>query len=152
YLNWCGERDGLSEAVRRLGAERDRLFLAVQLEASSAEGARKELQEKLEELGTSYLDVVTFYYVEDWSEWEEILAPLGAMGALEDAVERGVVKALGVTSHQRKLAARIARGGKVDLLMLRYNAAHRGAEEEVFPMTAAQGMPVIAFTGLRWGA
>ena len=36
--------------------------------------------------------------------------------------------------------------------MIRYNAAHRGAEREVFPVTDAIGMPVIAYTALRWGA
>ena len=36
--------------------------------------------------------------------------------------------------------------------MIRYNAAHRGAEREIFPVTDAIGMPVIAYTALRWGA
>jgi aryl-alcohol dehydrogenase-like predicted oxidoreductase len=36
--------------------------------------------------------------------------------------------------------------------MIRYNAAHRGAEREVFPVTQPLGMPVIAYTALRWGA
>ena len=35
--------------------------------------------------------------------------------------------------------------------MIRYNAAHRGAEREVFPVTEALGLPVIAYTALRWG-
>ena len=43
------------------------------------------------------------------------------------------VRRLGITTHQRPLAAEAARSGKLDLLMIRYNAAHRGAETEVFP-------------------
>ena len=35
--------------------------------------------------------------------------------------------------------------------MIRYNAAHRGAERDVFPVTERLGMPVAAFTCLRWG-
>jgi aryl-alcohol dehydrogenase-like predicted oxidoreductase len=46
----------------------------------------------------------------------------------------------------------MAASGLLDLLMLRYNAAHRGAEREVFPVTEPLGMPVIAYTALRWGA
>ena len=57
-----------------------------------------------------------------------------------------------MTSHQRKLAAAMARSGLLDALMIRYNAAHRGAESEVFPDTDAMGVPVIAYTSLRWGA
>jgi aryl-alcohol dehydrogenase-like predicted oxidoreductase len=38
------------------------------------------------------------------------------------------------------------------MLMIRYNAAHRGAEQEVFPVTRARSMPVVAYTALRWRA
>src|SRR5207249_11238485 len=41
---------------------------------------------------------------------------------------------------------------QLQALMIRYNAAHRGAEREVFPVTDALGLPVIAYTALRWGA
>src|SRR5262249_2112376 len=64
----------------------------------------------------------------------------------------GRVRLIGLTSHQRPLAAEIAQSGLLDLLMIRYNAAHRGAETEVFPITDALGLPVVAYTGLRWGA
>jgi aryl-alcohol dehydrogenase-like predicted oxidoreductase len=36
--------------------------------------------------------------------------------------------------------------------MIRYNAAHRGAEQDIFPTTDSRQMPVIAYTALRWGA
>jgi aryl-alcohol dehydrogenase-like predicted oxidoreductase len=35
--------------------------------------------------------------------------------------------------------------------MHRYNMAHRGAEERVFPAALAAEVPVIAFTATRWG-
>ena len=63
-----------------------------------------------------------------------------------------MVRRLGLTTHQRGLAAEAARSGLLDALMIRYNAAHRGAEREVFPVTDALGLPVIAYTALRWGA
>ena len=78
--------------------------------------------------------------------------PRGALEYCQAAKRDGVDPALGVTSHQRLLAAEMARSGLVDTLMVRYNAAHRGAEREVFPVTDAAGMPVIAYTALRWGA
>ncbi len=59
---------------------------------------------------------------------------------------------LGVTSHQRRLAAEMADSGLLDMLMIRYNAAHRGAENEIFPVTTQRGLPVVVYTCLRWGA
>jgi aryl-alcohol dehydrogenase-like predicted oxidoreductase len=46
----------------------------------------------------------------------------------------------------------MADSGLLDMLMIRYNAAHRGAETEVFPVTTAHGLPVVVYTCLRWGA
>jgi aryl-alcohol dehydrogenase-like predicted oxidoreductase len=57
---------------------------------------------------------------------------------------------IGLTTHQRKLGARWAESGKLDMLMIRYNAAHRGAEKDVFPVTARLALPVVTFTALRW--
>jgi predicted aldo/keto reductase-like oxidoreductase len=152
YLNWCGRPDGMSAAIRQVGPRRDQLRVAVQIGARTAAAARRELRALLGELGTGYVDVATYYYVEHPDEWEEILAPGGAAEALESAREAGEVRAIGLTSHQRDLAARIAQIGRLDLLMIRYNAAHRGAEEQIFPVTAARAMPVVTYTGLRWGA
>ena len=46
----------------------------------------------------------------------------------------------------------MARSGLLDLLMIRYNAAHRGAETEIFPVTDSTSLPVVVYTCLRWGA
>ena len=59
---------------------------------------------------------------------------------------------VGLTSHQRKLASRWIQSKRLDLLMIRYNAAHRGAEQDVFPVTGQLNIPVVTFTGLRWRA
>ena len=38
------------------------------------------------------------------------------------------------------------------MLHVRYNAAHRGAEREVFPFLPAEGAPgVVSYTNTRWG-
>ena len=153
YLNWCGHPDGMSRAVCSM-APQDRagILVAVQLSARDAGAAARELAEIQEQLGTDVIDIVTYYYVEHEEEWARITAPGGAAQVLEQARAAGTVRAIGLTSHQRPLAARIASGGRLDLLMIRYNAAHRGAEREIFPITRKRGMPVVTFTSLRWGA
>jgi predicted aldo/keto reductase-like oxidoreductase len=152
FLNWCGAADGLSRAVAELGPRRRDVLVCVQFEARSARDAAAELASILGELRTDYVDVLTFYYVEEPGEWAEISAPGGALEYCEAARRDGRVRLLGLTSHQRRLAAEVARGGRLDMLMIRYNAAHRGAETEVFPVTAERGLPVVVYTCLRWGA
>ena len=152
YLNWCGHPDGLSHAVARLGSGRKNVVVAAQFEARSGREAQRELAFMLQELKTDFIDVLTLYYVESESEWEEILAPGGVWDYLAEEKRRGHLRLIGLTTHQRAFAGRWAQSGKLDLLMIRYNAAHRGAEREVFPITRRAGIPVVAFTGLRWKA
>ncbi len=152
YLNWCGKPDGLSRAVRELGRERERVAVGVQFHARTAEAARREWDRLCGELKTDHLDVLTFYYVESEAEWREITASGGAYEFLAEQKNAGRLRMIGLTSHQRKLAAGWARTGLLDLLMIRYNAAHRGAEQDVFPVTRELGLPVVVFTCLRWKA
>ena len=191
YLNWCGKPDGLSRAVAGMGAKRKDIVVSVQFKSRTADEAKAEFQWILDELRTDYLNAATLYYVESEAEWAEIIAPGGAWEALAELQRQGSLKMIGLTSHQRRLAAgwssiprwnrspglpnrgpetgpsaTPARSGvldkpspqpdapcrAVDLLMIRYNAAHRGAGQDVFPTTREAGIPVVTFTGLRWRA
>jgi len=152
FLNWCGSPDALSRAIAGLGPRRRDVVVCVQFEARTAADARTELEQILRELHTDYVDVLTFYYVEEQAEWDQLTAPGGALEFCRQAQRDGRVRRLGLTSHQQLLAARWAKTGFLDLLMIRYNAAHRGAETDVFPVTAALQMPVVVYTCLRWGA
>src|SRR5262249_26883532 len=64
FLNWCGTRNALPRAVRALGSRRRDVLICVQFEARTAADAKRELASILGELGTDYVDVLTFYYVE----------------------------------------------------------------------------------------
>jgi aryl-alcohol dehydrogenase-like predicted oxidoreductase len=158
FLNWPGNADNpdgpdaVSDAVASLGSRRDEIVVCVQFGARSAEEAAVELRTVLTTLQSDYVDVLTFYYVEHPDEWQRLTAPDGALDYCRRARQDGIVRRLGVTSHQRPLAAQMARSGLLDAVMIRYNAAHRGAEKDVFPVTDALHLPVIAYTALRWGA
>lgn len=156
YFNWCGRPDGLSRAVAGLGARRKEVVLAAQFKARSAEQAVREMEWMLAHTRSERLEVVTLYYVESAEEWKAITASGGAWEVLDRYRSEGRIGMLGLTSHQRSLAAgwaaEIAPSGRrrLDMLMIRYNAAHTGAERDVFPVTSELGMPVVTFTGLRW--
>lgn len=156
YFNWCGKPDGLSRAVAELGVRRRELVLATQLKARSADEAEREMDRILAKTRSERLEVGTLYYVESEAEWREIVKPGGAWEALARRREQGQLAMLGITTHQRALAASWAAerapdgSPRLDMLMVRYNAAHVGAERDVFPAASRLGVPVVTFTALRW--
>ena len=71
--------------------------------------------------------------------------------------EQGKVRFLALSTHNRPMLPSIFaehREGNspFDIVMLRYNAVHRGAERDVFPFLPSERPPgVIAYTATRWG-
>ena len=150
YWNWCGHDDGMAAAARELGHGRRDVVIAIQLESRDKESAQQELAQNLSRLRTDYIDVVTFYYVEHRGEWQEILGAKGALPAMKEAQEQGAVRIVGLTTHQVQLGEEVLRSRQLDLLMARYNAAHRSAETSLFPIAQELETPVVTFTSLRW--
>jgi aryl-alcohol dehydrogenase-like predicted oxidoreductase len=67
----------------------------------------------------------------------------------------GKVRFVGMSSHERPLLGKIARGElqtPVDFFQVRYNAAHPGAEQDLFPHLPRENRPgIVAFTATCWG-
>lgn len=150
YWNWCGHQDGMAAAARELGSRRREVVIAIQLESRDKDSAQRELERTLNQLRTDYIDVVAFYYVERREEWHEIIGGSGALLSLRTAQEQGSVRMIGLTTHQQLLALEVLKSRQLDLLMARYNAAHRSAEISLFPLAQEFETPLVTFTGLRW--
>ncbi len=66
--------------------------------------------------------------------------------------EQGLCRAIAVSCHHRPTFQKYIEDRNIDVIMLRYNACHRGAEKEVFPFLPAEGGPgVFGYTATRWG-
>ncbi len=61
---------------------------------------------------------------------------------------------MGMSSHERPLFGKIARGevqAPVDFFQIRYNAVHRGAEQDIFPHLPKENRPgIVIFTATCW--
>ncbi|MBW4564976.1 MAG: aldo/keto reductase [Mojavia pulchra JT2-VF2] len=66
--------------------------------------------------------------------------------------DKKIVRYVGVTTHNRPIAKQLIEAHQCEVLMHRYNMAHRKAEEDVLPYACVAGVPVVAFTCTRWGS
>jgi len=109
-------------------------------------GIRRACDRLLAKLGTEYIDVFQLFWLGRASAWTP-----ATIDALTSLRESGKVRAIGVSIHDRKRAGRLAEDSPLDLLMIRYNAAHTGAEQDIFPYLAERRPAVVAYTATRWG-
>jgi aryl-alcohol dehydrogenase-like predicted oxidoreductase len=106
---------------------------------------RRSLEKRLRQLRTDYIDVFLFLGVLREKEFPEKVRE-----ELYRFKEEGKVRAIGLSTHNRKFAGKLAAEGAVDVLMIRYNAAHRGAEQEIFPYVDEHNPGVVGYTATRW--
>jgi aryl-alcohol dehydrogenase-like predicted oxidoreductase len=106
---------------------------------------RKTLEKRLRQLGTEYIDVFQFLGVMKPKQM-----PPRVFEELARLREEGKVRAIGMSCHDRKFAGQVAAEGSLDMLMVRYNAAHRGAEQEIFPYLEEHRPFLVSYTATRW--
>ena len=113
----------------------------------------QKLQQDLDSV-RSYLelDVIDVFFLEYVSPADDLTQIPALIQELKIWKELGRIRYLGISTHNRPLALDLIGQGQIDVLMHRYNMAHRKAERDVFPAAVQAGLPAIAFTCTRWGA
>jgi len=99
-------------------------------------------------LGIDTIDILFAEYVSPSDDWQQVMALLDQLSEWKAA---GLIRYVGVTTHNRAIAQRLLQTSRCDVLMHRYNMAHRQAATSVFPAALAADIPVVAFTSTRWG-
>jgi aryl-alcohol dehydrogenase-like predicted oxidoreductase len=103
-------------------------------------------------LGAETIDVFFAEYVNPADDDRTIFGEEGVLAQLQQWKAEGWIRYVGATTHDRNLARRLVEDPRVDLLMHRFNMAHRKAAREVFPAAVASETPIVAFTATRWGS
>jgi aryl-alcohol dehydrogenase-like predicted oxidoreductase len=78
---------------------RNKIFLASKTDIRDRDGSLKEIEKSFKRLKTDYLDLWQIHHVDTMDEVNQITAKGGALDALVEMHDQGVVKNLGVTSH-----------------------------------------------------
>ena len=84
---------------------RKRFFLATKTGDRTYDGARDSLHRSLERLHVDQLDLIQLHNLVDETEWQTALGPHGALEAIVEARDKGLVRFIGVTGHGTRVAA-----------------------------------------------
>lgn len=80
---------------------RDEVFLATKVNKRKRESVLDEIKESLSRLQTDHVDLIQVHAVNAWADLEQVLAPDGAVTALMEARDQGLVRFIGITGHAR---------------------------------------------------
>jgi len=149
YLYHGSRRNqGMAAAIRQLVAAGHRAELVIVLQSYSRSPGLMErsLTRGLQQLGIESADVLLL----GWYN-----GPPGdrLLERAERMRENGMFRHLAVSGHRRPAFVGHAADRRISIIHVRYNAAHTGAENDIFPHLPAEGRPgVVAYTATSWGA
>jgi aryl-alcohol dehydrogenase-like predicted oxidoreductase len=146
YLYWgSNRRDPFGRAIAEISKKRrEELVLVVQSYSRAGMLLRPSLERALRRAKTEYADVLLL-------GWWNDLPPRRIVDAALKIVESGKARHLMISCHHRPSFAKFAADPTYGAIMVRYNAAHPGAETDVFPHLGANPPGVVAYTATRWG-
>ena len=147
YLYWGSLRKpAFGRAISSLAPKhRDRMVVVVQSYTRVAFLMRGSLERALRQLRVDYADFLLL-------GWWPSPPPRHILDAALDLVEKGKARHLMISCHNRPAFQALAADRAFSTVMVRYNAAHPGAEREVFPVLGSPAPGVVAYTATRWGA
>jgi aryl-alcohol dehydrogenase-like predicted oxidoreductase len=152
YVYWGSVRhESYGAAIRQVAAKRrDEMCIVVQSYTRAAFYMRRSVESALKDLAIDQCDLLLL------GMWNET-PPRRILDAALALREAGKAKHIMISCHQRTTFARYIADPTYAAIMVRYNAAHPGAETEVFPHLAPreQGPSarpgVVSYTATRWG-
>jgi aryl-alcohol dehydrogenase-like predicted oxidoreductase len=129
-----------------LATRRDRVIVAAGPTMGYFGGSvRRSAERTLKRLGTDYIDIFQLMWLGVGSRWSD-----STIKELEQLKTSGKVRAIGISIHDRERAGKLAAESPLDHFMIRYNAAHPGAERDIFPHLDKRKPQLVAYTATSW--
>jgi aryl-alcohol dehydrogenase-like predicted oxidoreductase len=146
YLYWGSiRRPGFGRAIANLAPKhRAQMVVVVQTYTRAGFLMRGSLERALRQLRIDYADFLLL-------GWWPQHPPPRIMDAASALVAQGKARHLMISCHNRPVFQTLAANPAFGAVMVRYNAAHPGAEREVFPVLGQPAPGVVSYTATRWG-
>ena len=144
--------DSESKIGLALKDKRDKVVLATKSMSRSKEKMQEDIDASLSNLATDYIDLYQCHNIKTHEELDRVMAPGGAMEALEDAKKAGKIGHIGVTGHIITALQEIIETQRFATLQVPYNFIERGPEELLLPTARKLGMGIIIMKPLAGGA
>ncbi len=154
-INFLDTANGYTTSEERIGkaikGQREGIILATKSLSQTREGVESHLKLSLERLGTESIDLYQFHNVSDANTLKTILDPDGPRAVVEEAKKAGIVKHIGITSHQIDVAKEAVKSDCFETIMFPFNFVTREATEELLPLARKHDVGFIAMKPLAGG-
>lgn len=153
-----GNEQGVGEAVRNSGIEREKIFVTTKIAAEhkSYQSAMNSINESIEKMGLEYIDMMLIHSPQPWAEVNQSENRYTAENkevwkAMEDALEAGKLRAIGVSNFLESDISNIMEDCKVKPMVNQLLAHITNTPFELIDYCMKQGIQVEAYSPVAHG-
>ncbi len=146
---------GYSTSEERIGkavaGRRDQVVIATKTPPMPREKIEENLKLSLTRLNTDYIDLYQLHGVSTFPALDAIFAPGGQLEWLKEKKKAGIIRHIGITSHQIDVARKAVESDQFESLMFPFNFLSPEVEEKLLPVCRAHDVGFIAMKPLAGG-
>ncbi|NVO27238.1 aldo/keto reductase [Donghicola sp. C2-DW-16] len=152
-----GNERGVGLGIRTCGVAREELFVQTKLaaEIKDYDGAKAAIDGSLEALGLDYIDLMIIHSPQPWAEWASedryFEGNLAAWKALEEALDAGKIRAIGVSNFQQVDLQNLLDNARIKPMINQLLAHIGNMPFDLIEFSKANDMAVEAYSPIAHG-
>ncbi len=132
-------------------AGRENFYIATKAMGYDYETMKSSIEESLETMQLDYIDLYQIHNVSKIEQLETVLSENGALKALLEAKQKGIIKHIGITGHIREILIKAVEHGGFETIQFPFNPVESQGTE-LFNLALEKGMGTIAMKPIAGGA
>ncbi|WP_366923991.1 aldo/keto reductase [Metallumcola ferriviriculae] len=155
-INFFDTARGYTDSEVKLGkalkTRRSEAIIATKSMNRTKAGMAKDIRISLDNMGTDYIDLYQLHNVKDYQTLKQVLAPDGALEALIEAKEAGLVRHIGITGHIKDVLKEALANKQLETVQFPFNPVETEGAKELLELAEKARMGVIIMKPLAGGA
>lgn len=143
---WEPRYKEMSRFLRSRRITRDSFVVVAGTYFAGPDAIRNDVERTLRQLRFDWIDVFLLFWVRSSERVSK-----EDFAALDQLRSEGKIRTFGFSSHDRSICVDALQRAPWPVVMTRHNAAHTGAEENVFPTAISHGTGLLTFTSTCYG-
>lgn len=134
-----------------LKGERERVYISTKTTGRTKEDAWQHIRESLQRLQTDYLDNCHIHALDRDEDIDRVLGSGGAIEALVEARDKGLVRHIGCSSHRISALVKALERFDFEVILAAMNIVEREALEELIPLCMSRDVGITIMKPLATG-
>ncbi|MEA3408513.1 MAG: aldo/keto reductase [Chloroflexota bacterium] len=146
-----GYRDAEIKIGLALKGQRERAIISTKTGARTRDDAWRDIHESLERLQTDHVENCHVHGLRSGEDMDKRLGPGGALEALVQAKEEGLIQHIGCTSHRSETLVEALQRFDFEVILVPMNVVEREPLDELIPLCQEKGVGVTIMKPVATG-